>query len=153
MDHSRLKPALKKAFLISTSCFTFTIVLIAAVFALSGEPLYPSMIIRPFLVFTVIFILNTVRIYLAESKWAFNKPYIVINIMFMPLYLITAMTGLCAFNNAIDPGDLIMFPIIFLIVFTITQIIKYMHEKSKTDKMNDALNVYHKEHSEYGEEI
>ena len=71
----------------------------------------------------------------------------------MPLYLITAMAGICAFNDQMSAADLIRFPIIFMIVFTILQVIRYIADKHKSDEINDALNKYHKEHPDYGEEI
>ena len=153
MDKERLIKALKRSFLISTCFFALTIVLIAVSFAIAGEVIYPDMILRPLLVFTVFIFINTARMYLAGSKWASNKPYILINILLMPLYLITAMAGICAFNGQMSVADLIRFPIIFMIVFTIAQVIRYIIDKRKSDEINDALNKYHKEHPEYGEEI
>lgn len=153
MDKVRLIKALKRSFLISTCFFALTIVLIAVCIAISGEVIYPDMILRPFLVFSVFIVINTARIYLAGSKWASDKPYVLTNLLLMPLYLITAMAGICAFNNQMSAADLIRFPIIFMIVFTILQVIRYISDKRKSDEINDALNKYHKEHPDYGEEI
>ena len=40
----------------------------------------------------------------------------------------------------------------FVITFTIAQTITYFVKKARTDKMNDALNEFHKEHQEDGYE-
>lgn len=153
MDKERLIKALKRSFLISTCFFALTIVLIAVSIAIAGEVIYPDMILRPLLVFTVFIFINAARMYLAGSKWASDKPYILTNILLMPLYLITTMAGICAINDQMSVADLIRFPIIFMIVFTIAQVIRYIIDKRKSDEINDALNEYHKEHPEYGEEI
>ena len=44
------------------------------------------------------------------------------------------------------------FAVMFVITFTIAQTITYFVKKARTDKMNDALNEFHKEHQEDGYE-
>ena len=50
------------------------------------------------------------------------------------------------------PEDLLLFAVMFVITFTIAQTITYFVKKARTDKMNDALNEFHKEHQEDGYE-
>ena len=42
---------------------------------------------------------------------------------------------------------LLIYALLFLVVFTIRQLIEYFICKAKTDEMNDALTEFQKEHS------
>ena len=74
------------------------------------------------------------------------------NIIFMPFFYLVAVTGLFAFNAEYPISNILIVTPVFLITFTILQILIYIRKKITTDKLNDALNEYHKEHSENGEE-
>ena len=102
-----------------------------------------EIILRLFLVYTMLFVLTVVRTYLIGTKWAQNKPYVLVNIMFAPLYFGFAMLGLYTRSSFFKPEDLLLFAVMFVITFTI---------EARTDKMNDALNEFHKEHQEDGYE-
>jgi hypothetical protein len=75
-----------------------------------------------------------------------------VNIMFAPLYFGFAMLGLYTRSSFLKPEDLLLFAVMFVITFTIAQTITYFVKKARTDKMNDALNEFHKEHQEDGYE-
>ena len=155
MDGRRLKPSTKKAYLIALTVFTVSVVLLAGFSAVSGEPVYPEMIVRLFLVDIMVFILTVIRIYVSGSRWAYGKPYILLNIMFAPLYFGAAVIGLFTDNRYVTLNDLLLCALIFIVVFTIAQILSYLIKKAGTDKMNDALNEFQKEHQEdvYEEEM
>lgn len=69
----------------------------------------------------------------------------------MPLYLAVAL--ILVMDIVADMGvtpnlPLIVFCIvIFVVTFTIRQLIEYFIQKAKTDKMNDALIEFQKEHT------
>lgn len=151
MDGSRLKNAFIRSFHIITALFTMTIVLMFGVMAITGEDLPNLMIGRLILIFALLLPLVTLKIYLTGSKWAQNKPYVLMNIIFMPFFYLVAVAGLFAFNAAYPISNILVVTPVFLITFTILQILIYIRKKVATDKLNDALNEYHKEHSENGE--
>ena len=152
MDSKRLKQAFKKAFTITTAVFSASVVLLAVLSALFGELVYPESILRLFAVFFMLYFLSVVRIYFAGSRWASNKPYILINIMFAPLYFACGVLGLFANNSYIEPSYILVLTPIFIVTFSIAQLVTYLVKKAGTDKMNDALNEFHKEHQEDGYE-
>ena len=86
----------------------------------------------------------------ASSKWALGKPFILINLLFMPLYLVIALVLAMDLVKDVDglPKGwlLVMYAGIFLIVFSVKQFISYFTYKAKTDLMNDALTNFQKEH-------
>ena len=86
MDVSRLKNAFIRSFHIITALFTMTIVLTFGAIAITGETLPSSMIGRLILIFTLLLPLVMLKIYLTRSKWAQNRPYVLMNIIFMPFF-------------------------------------------------------------------
>ena len=56
------------------------------------------------------------------------------------------------FPRLVALNDLLLCALIFIVVFTIAQILSYLIKKAGTDKMNDALNEFQKEHQEDGYE-
>ena len=93
MDVKRLKQSCKKAFIIVTAVFSASVVLLAGIMAYFGWLMNPEIILRLFLVYSMLFVLTVVRTYLIGTKWAQNKPYVLVNIMFAPLYFGFAMLG------------------------------------------------------------
>ena len=152
MDSPRLKKAFRKAFPVVTAVFSANVVLLAGISALYGELIYPEVVGRLFLVFVMLYFLTVVRMYVAGTRWACNKPYVLVNIMFAPLYFGFAMLGLYTRSSFLKSEDLLPFAVMFVITFTIAQTITYFVKKARTDKMNDALNEFHKEHQEDGYE-
>ena len=80
-----------------------------------------------------------------------GKPFIVKNLIFMPLFLLVAL--IFAMDVSREEGQVIpdftklpVYAGIFLLCFTIVQIIGYFRMKAKTDRMNDALLEFRKEH-------
>ena len=152
MDSQRLKQALNKAFPITSGVFGASVVLLAGISALYGELIYPEVVGRLFLVFVMLYFLTVVRMYVAGTRWACNKPYVLVNIMFAPLYFGFAVLGMFTGNEFLKTKDLLIAAPTFIISFTIAQIVVYVYKKASTDKMNDALNEFHKEHQNDGYE-
>ncbi len=152
MDKKRISVSVRKAFLISTSLFGFTVVLTALAYAIMGELIFPSLLIRVFIIFSVIFILTSLKIYISGTRSALRIPYVVINLIFLPFYMGTTLTGLFLFNNELNIAHFFLYVVLFLATFTIVQLISYLIQKAKTDEMNDALEIYKKEHRYNGDE-
>ena len=91
------------------------------------------------------------RILLDSSKWAMSKPFYVKNIIVMPLYLAVSLFTAMDISREVDEFPrfslLLIYALLFLVVFTIRQLIEYFICKAKTDEMNDALTEFQKEHS------
>lgn len=152
MDSARLKQAFRKAFPVVSGVFSANVVLLAGISALYGELIYPEIVFRLFLVFVMLYFLTVIRMYVAGTRWACNKPYILVNIMFAPLYFLLAVLGLFTGNAYLSTSDLLIYTLMFIISFTIAQLVVYVYKKANTDKMNDALNEFQKEHQEDGYE-
>ncbi len=152
MDSARLKQAFRKAFPVVSGVFSASVVLLAGISALYGELIYPEIVFRLFLVFVMLYFLTVIRMYVAGTRWACNKPYILVNIMFAPLYFLLAVLGLFTGNAYLSTSDLLIYTPMFIISFTIAQLVVYVYKKANTDKMNDALNEFQKEHQEDGYE-
>ena len=152
MDSARLKQAFRKAFPVVSGVFSASVVLLAGISALYGELIYPEIVGRLFLVFVMLYFLTVIRMYVAGTRWACNKPYILVNIMFAPLYFLLAVLGLFTGNAYLSTSDLLIYTPMFIISFTIAQLVVYVYKKANTDKMNDALNEFQKEHQEDGYE-
>ncbi|MCR5201286.1 MAG: hypothetical protein K6C38_09255 [Saccharofermentans sp.] len=152
MDSARLKQAFRKAFPVVAGVFSASVVLLAGISALYGELIYPEIVFRLFLVFVMLYFLTVIRMYVAGTRWACNKPYILVNIMFAPLYFLLAVLGLFTGNAYLSTSDLLIYTPMFIISFTIAQLVVYVYKKANTDKMNDALNEFQKEHQEDGYE-
>ena len=152
MDSVRLKQAFRKAFPVVSGVFSASVVLLAGISALYGELIYPEIVFRLFLVFVMLYFLTVIRMYVAGTRWACNKPYILVNIMFAPLYFLLAVLGLFTGNAYLSTSDLLIYTLMFIISFTIAQLVVYVYKKANTDKMNDALNEFQKEHQEDGYE-
>ena len=111
----------------------------------------PLNIIKIWMGFFILGVITIIRSVFDTTKWSRSKPFYVKNILFMPLYLIVALT--MAMGIVKGQGELLSIPlmilyaVLFLIVFTIRQLIEYFLQKAKTNKMNDALKEFQKEHS------
>ena len=152
MDSRRLKQAFKRSFFLMTVVFSSSVVLLAGITALFGELIYPEVIGRLLFIFFMLFFLTALKIYVSGTKWAYDKPYILVNIMFAPFYFGFGVLGIYAFNRYMRPEDILIIAPVFLIIFSIAQLIAYLVKKGRTDKMNDALSEFHKEHLENGYE-
>lgn len=148
MDKTKIRDRILKAFILHVSLFSMTVVLTAGAFALGGMAIMPSLIGREFGLYVTLFVLTLIRIRVSDTAWAKDKPYVLINIMFMPLYLILSLIWLFAFNPFFELKEMPLLAGVFLVTFTVIQTIVYFRKKSDTDKMNDALNEFLKEHRE-----
>ncbi|MCR5213323.1 MAG: hypothetical protein K6E10_02835 [Eubacterium sp.] len=141
----------RKAISIAAICFSMSILFIGIYSSIVGSWIEPGSLVKIWIAFFMIGINVFFRIMIDETKWALDKPCILKNIIFMPINLIIAL--ILAMNLAKVEGFIPSFSLllvyagIFLIVFTFTQIIQYLIDKAGTDKMNDALQEFKKEHS------
>ncbi len=152
MDDQRLKKACAKAFSITAACFIVSIVLVSSVHAVCGWWIESSMIVAMCILYAVIWLLTVIRMYIDGSRWALTKPYIVKNLIFMPLYLAVTMVFVVYVFGGFDLVTVAVSAGAFLAVFTVMQVITYVRYKAATDGMNDALRQYQKEHSGDGQE-
>ena len=151
MSGERFKNIVKKSFSIAAICFSLGILFIGIGFSFFGIYIEPVNIIRIWIGFFILGVITIGRSAFDVTQWARSKPFYVKNILFMPLYLIVALV--MAMSLVKGQGDImslplmILYAVIFLFVFTIRQFIEYFIQKAKTDKMNDALEEFQKEHS------
>ena len=145
MDNGRLKRAGLKAFTVVSACFAASVVLTSAVSMVLGWSMEPGFILSMFVMFSVLWSLTVIRLIVSGSRWALSKPYIVKDLIFMPVYLVVAMLFV-VFNFGIDLIAIGLAAGVFLAVFFVMQTIVYLMSKKRTDLMNDALRQYQKEH-------
>ena len=146
MDSARLKTSCIKAFGVISACFTVSIILYAAVNALSGMWIDPKVIMAIAVMNIVLWMITVFRIYIDSGRWARSKPYVIKNFIFMPLYLAVAMTFVAVVFGVGDILILVVAAVVFLAVFSVMQTIVYIRSRMATDRMNDALREYQKEH-------
>ena len=101
MDNGRLKRAGLKAFTVVSACFAASVVLTSAVSMVLGWSMEPGLILSMFVMFSVLWSLTVIRLIVSGSRWALSKPYIVKDLIFMPVYLVVAMLFV-VFNFGID---------------------------------------------------
>ena len=151
MESRKIKSAFIKAFSIVAICFSMSILFIGLIFSLLNVYIEPVYIVKIWVMFFILGIITIFRIMAESSRWALSKPFYVKNIVFMPLYLIVSVITAMdiAGNTEIIPRSylIILYAFVFLVAFTIRQVVGYIIEKAKTDKMNDALIEFQKEHS------
>ena len=145
MDSGRFKRACIKAFTVVSACFAASVVLTSAVSMVLGWSMEPGLILSMFVMFSVLWSLTVIRLIVSGSRWALSKPYIVKDLIFMPVYLVVAMLFV-VFNFGIDFIAIGLAAGVFLAVFFVMQTIVYLMSKKRTDLMNDALRQYQKEH-------
>ena len=145
MDNGRLKRAGLKAFTVVSACFAASVVLTSAVSMVLGWSMEPGLILSMFVMFSVLWSLTVIRLIVSGSRWALSKPYIVKDLIFMPVYLVVAMLFV-VFNFGIDLIAIGLAAGVVLAVFFVMQTIVYLMSKKRTDLMNDALRQYQKEH-------
>ncbi|MDC7293405.1 DUF3021 family protein [Butyrivibrio sp. DSM 10294] len=150
IDRARIRIALQKSISRAAICFSITALFVGIAFALEGAYIGPVELIKLWITFLVLGVIIFFRVLADSSKWAMDKPFIVKNLIFMPLFLIVALIfamDVSRQENQILP-DFSRLPIyagIFLLCFSVVQVITYFVIKAKTDKMNDALLEFRKE--------
>ena len=151
MNDERFKQILKKSFTTAAICFSMGIFFFGISFSLSGSYINAVYIVKIWIAFFILGLLTVARLLFGETNWAKSKPFYIKNLIFMPLYLAVAL--ILVMDIVADMGvtpnlPLIVFCIvIFVVTFTIRQLIEYFIQKAKTDKMNDALIEFQKEHT------
>lgn len=146
MRRSRLKTSLIGSFLITGVTFMLSMVLFSVGSMIDGSLIEPLSILKIFFMFMLITAVNFFRFYIDDSKWAKSKPSFVKNFIFSPVYLTIALLMAVWMSGLTDIGFLLLMGGIFLIVFLTGQLTVYFVAKRKTDKMNDALKIFLKEH-------
>lgn len=152
MNYSKAKKSLIRSFPITAGAFILSIVLFAVGSAIDKAAIDPINILKIFAMFIVIGVINFFRFYIDGSKWSMSKPSVVKNFIFAPIYLILAIAFVIWIVGSVDIRFIALMGAIFITVFMILQTIIYFAAKAKTDKINDALIVFQKEHEEDGKE-
>ena len=111
-----------------------------------GALIDPVNILKIFLMFMLITAVNFFRFYIDDSKWAKSKPSFVKNFIFSPVYLTFALVTAVWITGLTNIKFILLMGAVFLTVFMTGQLIVYFAAKRKTDKMNDALKIFLKEH-------
>ncbi len=149
-EKNRIKAAIIKSISRVAVCFSVGILIISVMFAIGNISLEPVQLLKIWIGFFILAIVNFFRLMVSSSKWAMGKPFILTNLLFMPLYLVTALVlamDLIKDVEGLPKGwMLVLYAGIFLVVFSVKQFIEYFSYKAKTDLMNDALNSFQKEH-------
>ena len=146
MNISRAKIAFFKSVPFTAGLFILSIVLFAVGSIIDGNLISPFHILFIFGMFVLIGVINFFRAYIDNSKWAMSKPSVVKNFIFAPIYLVIALVTVIVFTGGTDIVLLLVMGLVFLIVFMVMQTIVYFAAKKKTDKINDALEIFLKEH-------
>ena len=154
MDN-RSKNAVIKAFSVAAIGFSLSILFIGICFTVINVYVDPKNLLKIWAAFFIIGIITFAKNMVGSSKWALSKPFYVKNIVFMPLYLLVALIlamdlakdALINSSYGLRLSVLILYAVLFLVIFTIRQLIEYYIRKKKTDEMNDALHSFQKEHS------
>ena len=150
LEKRRIKYSLTKSIVTGALCFSMSTIMVSIVFAFCKITIDPIMILKMFITFSVLTVFTFFRVWVGTSKWAMNKPFILLNLIFMPLYLVTALIFAMDMTGNVYGSErlklLVIYALLFLVTFSIKQFIDYMRYKAKTNLMNDALNEFQKEH-------
>ena len=146
MNRSRVKFSLFKSLPITAGTFILSIVLCAVGTIIDGGMIDPWNILVIFGMFVMIGVVNFFRMFIDDSKWARSKPSVIKNFIFAPIYFTLAMVYAVYATGGVYFPVLLGMGLLFLAVFRIMQTITYFAAKKKTDRMNDALKIFLKEH-------
>ena len=146
MRRSRVKTSLIGSLLITGAAFMLSMVLFSVGSIYDGAFIDPVNILKIFLMFILIGTVNFFRFYIDDSKWAKSKPSFVKNFIFSPVYLTFALVTAVWITGLTNIKFILLMGAVFLTVFMTGQLIVYFVAKRKTDKMNDALKIFLKEH-------
>lgn len=146
MRSSRVKTSLIGSLLITGAAFMLSMVLYSVGSIFDGAYINPVNILKIFVMFILIGTVNFFRFYIDDSKWAKSKPSFVKNFIFAPVYLTFALVTAVWITGLTDIAFVLLMGAVFLAVFLTGQLIVYFVAKRKTDKMNDALKIFLKEH-------
>lgn len=146
MRRSRVKTSLIGSLLITGAAFMLSMVLFSVGSIYDGALINPVNILKIFLMFILIGTVNFFRFYIDDSKWAKSKPSFVKNFIFSPVYLTFALVTAVWITGLTNIKFILLMGAVFLTVFMTGQLIVYFVAKRKTDKMNDALKIFLKEH-------
>ena len=151
MEKVRFKTALKNSFSLAACCFSVSIFLVAIFYSIGNLSLPPVAIVKIGILFLILGSFTVVRTMFGNTRWAMDKPFYIKSLIFMPLYMVVSIAFALSIlrSEGVQPNMkyVIFYAAIFLVTFTIRQFVEYFKEKAKTDKMNDALKEFQKEHS------
>ena len=145
-----IKRCLTKAAVISAILFIACIVVFAGVSFALGELMEPNVVFNMLVMSAVIGVINFSRFMLEPTRWGMSKPAVVKNLIFMPAYYVVAMVFVYLNVGWIDWKFFAVYSLLFVAVFAVAQTVRYFIAKADTDKMNDALIEFGKEH--FGDE-
>lgn len=150
-NNNKLLISMKKSFGKMAVLFSIGIVWYALVAVMEGAYILPGNVLKFFALFMVLAVFTGFRIYLDGSRWTFGFPFFIKNLIAMPFYLTATIICIMSLENVEkNLATLIFVLVVFGITFVISSIICYFIEKSKVEKMNDALLKFKEEH--FGEE-
>ena len=151
MEKVRFKTALKNSFSLAAICFSVCIIFVSVTFSITNSYIPPMVIVKAGILFIILGGFTVARAMFGNTKWAMDKPFYIKSLIFMPLYMVVSLAFAVSIlrSEGIQPKMLyvIFYAFVFLATFTIRQLVEYFREKAKTDKMNDALKEFQKEHS------
>lgn len=145
-----IKRCLKKAALLSAILFIACIVLMACISYAYGEMIEPRVVLNVFAMSAIIGALNFCRFMLEPTRWGMSKPAVVRNIIFFPAYYAVALVFVYLNVGWLDWKFFALYSLLFMVTFMLAQTVRYFIAKANTDKMNDALKEFNKEH--FGDE-
>jgi len=146
MRKMKWSKALVKASLIASACFVMSIILFSAGAAIDGALISPKQNLLVLAMSAAVGVVSFFRIMIDRSRWAMERPHIIKNFLFAPLYLAVAVVFIWQIFGQMDIALLIYISAVFMVTFLIGQTILYFVSKKDTDRMNDALKDFQKEH-------
>lgn len=146
MNHSKVYISLIRSLPITAGTFILSIVLMSVGSLIDGNMISPVNILMVFGMFIVIGVINFFRVYIDGTRWARSKPSVIKNFIFAPVYFVIAMAYIVWLYGGMYLNILFAIGTVFLAVFLIMQLISYFAAKKVTDRMNDALKIFLKEH-------
>ena len=144
--NSVIGKSLVKSLLISALCFILSIIIYAVLAIVYGTMIDPADVLVLILMFLVIAGFNFIRSFIERSEWGRSKSMNLKNIIFAPVYFIIAIGASLLMGLPVDLPLLLLLGGVFLVTFTIMNVIVYLVARSRTQKMNDALKTFKKEH-------
>jgi len=138
--------SLIKSLLISAICFILSIIIYAGLSVVLGTMIDPVSVFVLILMFLVIAGFNFIRSFIDRSRWGRSKSMNLKNIIFAPVYFAIAIAAAFLMDVPASLSFLLLMAGIFFAVFFATNVIVYLIAKRKTNEMNDALELFKKEH-------
>ena len=137
---------IRKASLVSAVCFTLSILIYAVVSLILGTVMVPRDVLLIALMFVVIGVINYIRLLIRHTRWGMSKSLFIRNIIAAPIYFAVGVGFATLILGFWSLSTVLFLASIFLPGFIVIQTVMYFIAKAKTDKMNEALSDFMKEH-------